>query len=284
MIDDKGMVRPMYSIHYAAETRERLRGCPMLLLRALDNPQNVSAIEDQKVGDKTLPAAVYTDGPYRYTILFDRTTKLPAAVRVREADNIWGDQNYDLVLSDWRAVNGAMIAFQRANFLGDMEIQRLNYKDIAANTPIPANAFEVRRPSRPRSSRRAVRFPRPPPATQPQRRHRRGETSIHARRAGTMTPEKGGALLRQHGPARTLPDCEHAGIRIEVAYLQQWFRGDFSIAVHTCLLDVRWTRRRCLCLIPTFRVLDSSCPCSSRASGLGNLAISDTWMTGHTRP
>jgi glyoxylase-like metal-dependent hydrolase (beta-lactamase superfamily II) len=64
-------------------------------------------------------------------------------VRVREADHIWGDQNYDLVLSDWRTVNGAKIAFQRANFLGDIEIQRLTYKDMAANTTIPANTFEV---------------------------------------------------------------------------------------------------------------------------------------------
>jgi hypothetical protein len=125
VIDDKGEVKPMSGIRFAAETRERGRNSPLLLLRALSNPQNVSAVEDQKLGDKTLPAAVYTEGPYRYTILFDPSTKLPAAVRVREADNIWGDQNYDLVLSDWRTVNGAKIAFQRANFLGDIEIQRL---------------------------------------------------------------------------------------------------------------------------------------------------------------
>jgi hypothetical protein len=34
-------------------------------------------------------------------------------------------------------------SFQRATFLGDMEIQRLTYKDMTANAPIPANTFEV---------------------------------------------------------------------------------------------------------------------------------------------
>ena len=115
----------------------------MLLLRALENPQSVSAIEDQKLGNKTLPAAVFTQGPDRYIIMFDPATKLPAAVRIRDADNIWGDQNYDLVLSDWKTVNGVKMAAQRATFLGDMEISRMNYKDIAANTAIPANTFEV---------------------------------------------------------------------------------------------------------------------------------------------
>ena len=142
-IDDKGQARAMSGIRFAAETRERSRNSPMLLLRALENPQNVSAIEDQKLGDKTLPAAVYTQGAYRYVILFDRTTKLPAAVRVPEADNIWGDTTYDLVLNDWRTVNGVKIAYQRSTFLGDKEISRMTYKDIAANTPIPANTFEV---------------------------------------------------------------------------------------------------------------------------------------------
>jgi len=44
---------------------------------------------------------------------------LPAAVRVPEADNIWGDTTYDLVLSDWRTVNGVKIAYQRSTFLGE---------------------------------------------------------------------------------------------------------------------------------------------------------------------
>ncbi len=49
------------------------------------------------------------------------------AVRTREEDNIWGDQNYDMVLSDWTTVAGVKFAKTRSFKLGDMEIQRLSY-------------------------------------------------------------------------------------------------------------------------------------------------------------
>jgi hypothetical protein len=106
-IDEKGQAAPMSAIRIAANLRESLRGSPVLLLRALDAPQNLSAIEDQKLGNQTLPAVAFTSGPTKYIIMFDRATKLPAAVRTRDEDNIWGDANYDVILSDWKAVAGA---------------------------------------------------------------------------------------------------------------------------------------------------------------------------------
>src|SRR5215468_985435 len=89
VIDDKGEAKPMSGIRLAANLREAGRGSPILLLRALDSPQSLSAIEDQKLGNQTLPAVVSTQGPTKYIIIFDRTTKLPAAVRTRDEDNIW---------------------------------------------------------------------------------------------------------------------------------------------------------------------------------------------------
>jgi glyoxylase-like metal-dependent hydrolase (beta-lactamase superfamily II) len=120
-IDDKGQTTPMSAIRIAANLRESLRGSPMLLLRALDAPQSVSAIEDQKLGNQTLPAAV----------------------RTRDEDNIWGDSNYDMILSDWKAVAGVKIAHTRSFKLGDMEVQRLNYKEVIANPPVAAASFAV---------------------------------------------------------------------------------------------------------------------------------------------
>src|SRR5262249_40963181 len=49
VIDDKGQAKPMSSIRLAANIREAGRNSPLLLLRALDNPTRVSAIEDQKL-------------------------------------------------------------------------------------------------------------------------------------------------------------------------------------------------------------------------------------------
>ncbi len=130
VVDEKGEAKPMSGIRLAANLREGGRGSPLLLLGALDSPQRVSAIEDQKLGNQTLPAVAYTNGPNKYVIMFDRATKLPAAVRTRDEDNIWGDANYDMILSDWRTVGGIKVAFARSYKLNDMEVQRLTYKEI----------------------------------------------------------------------------------------------------------------------------------------------------------
>src|SRR5438132_14414460 len=55
VIDEKGTATPMSSIRAAANLREGARGSPVLLLRAMDSPQNVTAIADQKLGNQTLP-------------------------------------------------------------------------------------------------------------------------------------------------------------------------------------------------------------------------------------
>jgi glyoxylase-like metal-dependent hydrolase (beta-lactamase superfamily II) len=142
-IDEKGQAAPMSAIRIAANLRESLRGSPVLLLRALDAPQNLSAIEDQKLGNQTLPAVAFTSGPTKYIIMFDRATKLPAAVRTRDEDNIWGDANYDVILSDWKAVAGVKVAHARSFKLDDMEVQRVTYKDVTANPPVAPATFAV---------------------------------------------------------------------------------------------------------------------------------------------
>src|SRR5258708_19116217 len=78
VIDDKGEMKPMSGIRMASNVREGGRVSVKLLLNALESPQRVSAIEDQKLGNQTLPAVAYTNGPNKYIIMFDRTTKLPA--------------------------------------------------------------------------------------------------------------------------------------------------------------------------------------------------------------
>src|SRR5262249_11946401 len=88
-------------------------------------------------------AVVYTNGQFKYTIMFDRSTHLPAAVRTQDEDNIWGDQNYDVILGDWKSVGGIKVAHSRSYKLGDMEIQRLTYKEVTANPTLAANTFQV---------------------------------------------------------------------------------------------------------------------------------------------
>src|SRR5262245_50075364 len=143
VIDEKGEAKPMSGIRLASQLRELRRGSPALLLTALAAPQNVAAIEDQKLGDQTYPAAVITLGGVKYTVLFDRTTKLPAAVRTRDQDNIWGDQNYDMVLSDWATAGGIKYAKTRSYRLGNLEIERLSAKEFSPNATIAPETFAV---------------------------------------------------------------------------------------------------------------------------------------------
>jgi len=143
VIDEKGEAKPMSSIRLASQLRELRRGSPALLLRGIDSPQSVSAIAEQKLGNQTLPAVVIDQGQFKYTVLFDRTTKLPAAVRTRDEDNIWGDANYDMVLSDWITVAGVKFAKTRSFRLNDMEVQRMTYKEFTPNASIPPATFAI---------------------------------------------------------------------------------------------------------------------------------------------
>jgi glyoxylase-like metal-dependent hydrolase (beta-lactamase superfamily II) len=109
----------------------------------MENPQNVAAIEDQKLGDASLPAVSYTAGGTQYIILFDRTTHLPAAVRTRDDDHIYGDSNYDMILADWKDVGGVKIAHALSYQLGGFEVQRVAYQEVTANPTITPETFAV---------------------------------------------------------------------------------------------------------------------------------------------
>ncbi|MBO0751284.1 MAG: MBL fold metallo-hydrolase [Bradyrhizobiaceae bacterium] len=143
VVDDKGEFKPGSGIRHAAEWRELVRESPLLLVNALEHPQDVAAIADQELGHQTYPAVAYTNGPTRFIILFDRATKLPVAIRTRDEDNIWGDSNYDLVLSDWKAVGGVKIAHTQSYRLNTMEVQHVTFKEITANAAVDPKAFAV---------------------------------------------------------------------------------------------------------------------------------------------
>jgi glyoxylase-like metal-dependent hydrolase (beta-lactamase superfamily II) len=140
-IDDKGVQQPMSGIRLAAALRERERASPRLLVRALDNPQSISAMPDQKLGERTLPAVSIKGTSGTFIVLFDSATKLPAAVRTRDADNVYGDSDYDMILSDWKPVGATKRAHTLSFQLGGREVQRLTLKDVTTDAPISANTF-----------------------------------------------------------------------------------------------------------------------------------------------
>lgn len=125
----------------AAQLRELERASPTLLFKALDDAKNLAAAGTQKLGNETLPAISYTDMGTKFTILFDPKTHLPAAIRTVDDDNISGDSNYDLVLSDWKAVGDVKIAHTLTYNLNDAEVAKVTYKEITANPSIADATF-----------------------------------------------------------------------------------------------------------------------------------------------
>jgi hypothetical protein len=140
--NDKG-AQPMSGIRVATSLRELDRASPLLLLHALDAPQSVSALKDQPFGEVTQPAVAFTDHGTTFTVLFDRITHLPVAVRTRDDDHVYGDSDYDMVMDDWRDVGGVKVAHALSYQLNGMQVQRLAYSEAKANPKIEADALSV---------------------------------------------------------------------------------------------------------------------------------------------
>jgi glyoxylase-like metal-dependent hydrolase (beta-lactamase superfamily II) len=90
-----------------------------------------------------LPAVAFADGRTTFTILFDRATHLPAAIRTLDDDAILGDSNYDLILSDWRPAGGVQVARSLTYTLDNMRIAKMEYTEVVANPVFPEDIFTV---------------------------------------------------------------------------------------------------------------------------------------------
>ena len=133
----------MSGIKLATFLRETHRAYPLLMLDMKDDPKALSALPDQNAGGRKLHAVRYDAGRYAFIVMFDPETGLPARVRSLDTDPIDGDVNYDLVLSDWRVVNGVKFAHSQALELGKRVVAKFQYSNIAVNAAVPADRFAV---------------------------------------------------------------------------------------------------------------------------------------------
>jgi glyoxylase-like metal-dependent hydrolase (beta-lactamase superfamily II) len=147
---------PMSNIRFAAHLRELERASPALLLKALEAPQKLSSLPDQTLDGKPLPSIAFADGDTNFTILFDRTTKLPAAVRSLDDDQIYGDVKYDLVFSDWKPVGGIEMAYTHVYRVNSVDVGHVTFREIQINPSIPADTFTIRD-----EGRREAKMPAP---------------------------------------------------------------------------------------------------------------------------
>jgi glyoxylase-like metal-dependent hydrolase (beta-lactamase superfamily II) len=140
----------MSGLRLATHIREGRRGAIGSLLRAMQaNPDKV-----QPAADINGQPAVSFDG---YTVAFDPATGLVSRVRTLDYDNIWGDVNYDLVLSGWRDFGGMKIATNRKTELNGRTVIESNFTDVVINPPVDGSRFDVPAELRAGAAKPAVR-------------------------------------------------------------------------------------------------------------------------------
>jgi glyoxylase-like metal-dependent hydrolase (beta-lactamase superfamily II) len=135
--------RPMSSIRIAASQRELERASPILLLKALESPQSVATVAEQRLGGARYPAVSFRDGRWRFILLFDAKSHLPVAIRTQDEDALRGDSVFDLLLADWQPVAGALVAHRLFYRLNDLPIEQLTYREIKPNPELGADLFAV---------------------------------------------------------------------------------------------------------------------------------------------
>lgn len=134
----------MSGLRLAATQRELRRASTLLVLEMYKNPDRVSGIGDVTVGGVAHPTAEYraTDD-LTFTVMFDRATGLPARIRTNDYDNIWGDVTFDLVLSDWRAIDGIQVATSRKYELNGRPVMDVRITEAKVNAPIAADRLAI---------------------------------------------------------------------------------------------------------------------------------------------
>jgi glyoxylase-like metal-dependent hydrolase (beta-lactamase superfamily II) len=143
-LEAKPPAHAMSGLRLATSQRELRRASPLLLLGMDRTRDRVSGVDDVNVGGVAYPAAEYrvTDDQ-TFTILFDRATGLPARVRSLDYDNIWGDVVYDLVLSDWQAVDGLQVPLTRKYELNGRTVMEIRLTEVKLDAPISADQLAI---------------------------------------------------------------------------------------------------------------------------------------------
>ncbi|MFL5274418.1 MAG: MBL fold metallo-hydrolase [Anaeromyxobacteraceae bacterium] len=135
----------MSGVRLAAAQRELDRTSPRLLLEARAAPARLSPAPDETVAGARFQAvrvAAATPGAPPFVVLLDPASGLPARIRTIDADPIYGDVPYDLVLEDWREVAGVKVAHRQRYELAGREIARIAYEAVEA-APVAPERLEI---------------------------------------------------------------------------------------------------------------------------------------------
>jgi glyoxylase-like metal-dependent hydrolase (beta-lactamase superfamily II) len=125
-----------------ANRRELHRMSPLLLLQMQAHPERLSALPDEKIGNETLAVVSYKTDDAEWLVLFDQDGLLDR-IRTIDADGVWGDSNYDMILSDWHEIGGIAFPFDRSFVLNGREVQRIVVEEVVLNPVLGADLFRI---------------------------------------------------------------------------------------------------------------------------------------------
>jgi len=124
----------MSGFRLAAAQRELVRTSPRLLAMMKSAPNSVRARG---------PVLAFQEGDVEFAVSFDETTGLPSRIGTRDADNVEGDSNYELVLADWRDVSGVKFPYRQSYELKGREVIHIEYDEVQLNPQIDASSFDI---------------------------------------------------------------------------------------------------------------------------------------------
>jgi glyoxylase-like metal-dependent hydrolase (beta-lactamase superfamily II) len=130
----------MSGVRLATAQRESRRaGTAGLVLAMHNNSKDVRPAADVVHQGRSHPAVSYGD----FIVAFDPQSGLPALVRTLDYDNIWGDVNYDMVLSDWGDVGGVKIPMSRKYELNGRMVSEVRFTELRFNQPIDTARLQI---------------------------------------------------------------------------------------------------------------------------------------------
>jgi glyoxylase-like metal-dependent hydrolase (beta-lactamase superfamily II) len=132
----------MSASRVVANAREFHRISPRLLTEMQKHPERLAALSDETIGSRVLSGVSYRADDATWLVLFG-PDGLPDRIRTIDADGVWGDSNYDMILSDWRDVGGVKFAFDQRFTLNGHDVQHVAIDEIVLNPALGPDLFRI---------------------------------------------------------------------------------------------------------------------------------------------
>jgi glyoxylase-like metal-dependent hydrolase (beta-lactamase superfamily II) len=140
----QGPERVMSGNRLAATARELKRTSPVLLLEMAHRPSRLADHPGVSLGGRIHPAVTYEADLATFIVVFDPDTSLPVRIRTMDFDPLHGDSEFDLIISDWRPIEGDVkFPFRQQYEVAGRKLMEFEIGEIASNPSLEASLFVI---------------------------------------------------------------------------------------------------------------------------------------------